>query len=250
MTDADHTAGRRPPSQFFGNVVRELRKHWVDREAERQGVDPHTVTRALIIGNSADAEVRIGDEVQAAVLLGDDQIVSLDEAVTTGTEPGAIRAVVPDLLPEQPHMLFDLELGHLTFDLRRRRVQAERHLHVAEQFRAAAALLIRHQGFGAACENLFAAAELATMALMEAGNEPLFGHPKRAIWLEANAAGFGLSQPDSEVLGKLLTARNSYRYGDTPPTITAAELVGWCPHVDKLLDAARELLEAPSRAPS
>lgn len=60
MSDEDDTHDTKPPPEFIGNVIRQLREHWVDRESIRQGVDPESVTRSLIIGNSGDAEVRIG----------------------------------------------------------------------------------------------------------------------------------------------------------------------------------------------
>lgn len=242
VSHADRTSASDPPPEFFPNVVKQLRAHWVDAEATRRGVDPVTVTRALIIGNNADAEVRIGAAVRAAVYLGDDRIVSLDEAAAIISNPEEVRGIVHDVSPDSPYMFFDLHLGQLQFDLQPRREWAKRHLAVAEQFQFVVGPLVERGGFGAACENLFACAELATMALMEAGNQPLFGHRARSEWLAANGAAFGLSEVESEVLGVLLTARNVYRYGDPSSVISAVELMDRLAHVDKLIVAARSVV--------
>lgn len=144
-------------------------------------------------------------------------------------------------------MFFDLDLGQLHFDLQPRREWAKRHLSVAEQFRFAVKLLVERGGFGAACENLFACAELATMALMEAGDKPVFDHRRRSTWLVALGAAFGLSENESQVLEILLAARNAYRYGDAAAAVSAVELMERVAHVDKLLAVAQSVVGSGPR---
>ncbi len=172
-----------PPPEFFGNVIRELRRHWVDAAAVREGIDPAQVDRALIIGATGGAKVRLNEAVRAAVYVGDDRIVDLDRAVELQADGGEnipIRGLVPDVPPDEPFSFFDLRLGYLSFDYQPRRQWAKQHLTTAEQFWHAARDLVMRGGLGAACENMFAAAELATMALMEVSRNAGWGHSRRS----------------------------------------------------------------------
>jgi hypothetical protein len=236
------SAPTEPPPEFFGNVIRELRRHWVDSAAQRKGLDPAKVHRALIIGNTRDAEVRFNEAVKAAVYVGDDRIVDLDRAVEMQAKDGEdaqIRGLVPDVPPDEPFAFFDLRLGYLSIDYQPRRQWARRHLTVAEQFWHAAQDLILRGGLGAACENMFAAAELATMALMQVSENAGWGHSKRSQWLRANGQAHGLTDEAAAALGVLHEARNVYRYGDTAARITPVSLIELVPHVAAVLTAAR-----------
>lgn len=231
-----------PPPEFFSNVIRELRRHWVDSAAERAGIKPEEVHRALIIGATGDAEVRVNQAVGAAVYVGDDRIVDLDRAVELRAEGGEkreIRGLVPDVPPDEPFSFYDLRLGYLSFDLQPRRQWAKRHLTSAEQFWHAAEELVMRGGLSAACENMFAAAELATMALMEVSQNAGWGHSRRSEWLHANGDTHGLTSEEASALGVLLGARNAYRYGDTAPGVTPVSLLELVPHVSAILGAAR-----------
>jgi len=141
-----------PPPEFFENVIRELRRHWVDPAAERKGIDPAAVDCALIIGATGEAEVRLNEAVKAAVYVGDDRIVDLDRAVESQPEGGEetrIRGLVPDVPPDEPFSFFDLRLGYLSFDYQPRRQSAKRHMTIAEQFWHAACDLVMRGGLGA-----------------------------------------------------------------------------------------------------
>lgn len=242
MSDVD--AQDALPSEFFGNVIAELRRHWVDAQARRQGIDPVDVTRAMILGATSAAEVRVNDDVRAAVYVGDDEILDLDEAAARSAEQGelVIRGLVPDVPPDAAFAFFDVRLGYLAFDYQPRRAWAQRHLAIAGQFWAAARYLMDRGGLNAACENLFAAAELATMALLEAAAAPASGHRSRSEWLRANAAGTGLTAPQAAVLAVLLAARNAYRYGDAGATdLSPVGLLEQAEHVERLLQIARNV---------
>lgn len=232
-----------PPPEFFGNVIRELRRLWVDSAAERSGVNPAEVSRALIIGATSDAEVRANQAVKAAVYVGDDRIVDLDRAVELREEGDAeaeIRGLVPDAPPDEPFSFYDLRLGYLSFDLQPRRQRAKRHLTTAEQFWHAAQDLVMRGGLDAACENMFAAAELATMAMMEVSQNAGWGHSRRSEWLRANGHAHGLTGEEAAALEVLHRARNAYRYGDaTASRVTPVSLVELVPHVSAVLTAAR-----------
>jgi hypothetical protein len=236
-----------PPPEFFGNVIRELRRHWVDAAAVREGIDPAQVDRALIIGATGGAKVRLNEAVRAAVYVGDDRIVDLDRAVELQADGGEnipIRGLVPDVPPDEPFSFFDLRLGYLSFDYQPRRQWAKQHLTTAEQFWHAARDLVMRGGLGAACENMFAAAELATMALMEVSRNAGWGHSRRSEWLRANGPVHGLTDADAATLGVLHGARNVYRYGDTTSGITPVSLVELIPHVAAVLAAARNAVES------
>ena len=236
-----------PPPEFYGNVIKEMRKHWVDAAAERRGVDPDAVDCALVIGNDKDAEVRINDEVRAAVYVGDDQIVDLDAAAASHGKDGDLRGLVPDVPPDLPYMFFDLRLGYLSFNLQPRRDMAERHVRNAGQFWHAACDLVARGGLNAACENMFAAAELATMALMEVAEDPGFGHRSRSEWLQDHAAGVGLTEDQAKALSELHIARNAYRYGDEAATMSPVSLLERVPHVEAILQAASAAVERPTQ---
>jgi len=236
-----------PPPEFFGNVIRELRRHWVDAAAVRKGIDPAQVDRALIIGVTGDAEIRLNEAVRAAVYVGDDRIVDLDRAFelqADGDDEMPIRGLVPDVPPDEPFSFFDLRLGYLSFDFQPRRQWAKRHLTIAEQFWHAAQDLVMRGGLGAACENMFAAAELATMALMEVSHNAGWGHSRRSEWLRANGRVHGLTEEEAATLGVLYGARNVYRYGDTTSGITPVALVELVPHVSALLAATRTAVKS------
>ncbi len=235
-----------PPPEFFGNVIGELRRHWVDPAAERKGIDPAMVDRALIIGATGEAEVRLNEAVKAAVYVGDDRIVDLDRAVELKSEGGEetwIRGLVPDVPPDEPFSFFDLRLGYLSVDYRRRQ-RAKRHMTIAEQFWYAARELVLRGGLGAACENMFAATELATMALMEVSQNAGWGHSKRSEWLRANGPAHGLTDEEAATLGVLHEARNVYRYGDTTSEITPVSLIELVPHVSAVLAISRSAVES------
>lgn len=236
-----------PPPEFFENVILQLRRHWVDAAAERRGIDPGQVDRALIIGATAGAEVRLNEAVKAAVYVGDDRIVDLDGAVglqADGGEGSSIRGLVPDVPLDEPFSFFDLRLGYLVFDYQPRRQWAKRHLTTAEQFWHAAQDLVMRGGLGAACENMFAATELATMALMEVSHNAGWGHPRRSEWLRANGPRHGLTDEEAATLGVLYGARNVYRYGDTTSGTTPVSLVELIPHISVVLAAARSAVES------
>ncbi len=232
------------PPEFFGNVVKEMHKHWVDAAAASRGIPTNSVRRAIVLLNGHDAEVRLGVEVRAAVYVGNDRIVDLDTAASLPAEERRIRGVVPDVHPNDRYMFFDLDLGYLSFDLQPRRDMARRHVTIAEQFLHAAGELLALGGLNAACENLFAAAELATMAAMEASTDPGFGHRRRSEWLSSNGAGLGLNAEQSVILGLLLDARNSYRYGDLGASVmTPVDLVESVALVEAVVLAAQALVE-------
>lgn len=103
MAESSELSPQAPPPEFFHNAIAEIRKHWVDPAAKRQGIDPATVNRALVIGNSADAEVRINELAKAAVYVGDDRIVDVDKAAEVlpqGASDEAFRGLLPDVGPD------------------------------------------------------------------------------------------------------------------------------------------------------
>jgi HEPN domain-containing protein len=230
-----------PSSDLFPNIIQQLRDHWVDQAARRQGVGPDDVSCALILGATGDAEVRINEAVKAALYIDDDRIMDLDETIErlASGENFLIRALIPDVPPDQPFSFFDLRLGYLVFDWQPRRAWAKRHMMIAEQFWHAARDLVSRGGLNAACENMFAAAELATMALMEVSEHAGLGHHSRSEWLRTNGPAYGLSDTAAAVLEALYRGRNVYRYGDSESTITPVELLGLLPHVEALLDTSR-----------
>lgn len=228
-----------PSPEFYANVVREMRRHWVDAAAEREGLEPRNVTTALVLLRDNHAEVRINESVRAAVYIGDDAILNLNAAAARASKEQEIRGIVPDVPPDVPFMIFDLRLGYVAFDLQPRRGMAERHLTTGEQFMHAARDLVGRGALNAACENLFAAAELATMALMEVSVDPGFGHRLRSEWLNDHAGAVGLSAVEAAALGDLLEARNSYRYGDQTAAISPLAIIDYLPNVETMLSAAR-----------
>jgi hypothetical protein len=102
--------------------------------------------------------------------------------------------------------------------------------------------LVSRGGIAAACENMFAAAELATMAIMEGTNCAVRGHSARSTWLQSNGPTYGLTPDESASLGKLLNARNLYRYGDATSTITPVALLELYSHVEAVLIAAQQAI--------
>lgn len=249
MAESAELSPQAPPPEFFHNAIAEIRKHWVDPAAKRQGIDPATVNRALVIGNSADAEVRINELAKAAVYVGDDRIVDVDKAAEVlpqGASDEAFRGLLPDVGPDDPYSFFDLRLGYLSFDYQPGRERARRHLRRATQFWHAARDLVLRGGIDAACENMFAAAELAVMAIMEGTDCAVRGHSGRSTWLETNGPRYGLTPEESAVVGQLLDARNLYRYGDGASTITPVALLDLYSHVEAVLEAARQAIAKDS----
>lgn len=122
------------------------------------------------------------------------------------------------------------------------RERARRHLTTASQFWHAARDLVRRGGIDAACENMFAAAELATMAMMEGTNSAVRGHSARSARLQTNGPAYGLTSDESASLGRLLNARNLYRYGDATSTITPVGLLELYSHVEAVLAAAQQAI--------
>ncbi|HSH59890.1 MAG TPA: HEPN domain-containing protein [Acidimicrobiales bacterium] len=245
VESAEPTSEPLPPG-FFKNAIAEIRKHWVDPAARRQGIDPSKVHRAFVIGNTGVAEVRINDAVKAAVYVGEDRIVDLDQAaelLPRGASDENFKGLLPDVGPDDPYSFFDLQLRYLSFDYQPGRELARRHLARADQFWHAAGDLVARGAIDAACENMFAAAELATMALMEGTNGAVRGHSARSTWLEANGPTYGLTSEDSATLGKLLQARNVYRYGDSRSTITPVVLLELYMHVQNVLRAAQRAVD-------
>ena len=108
------------------------------------------------------------------------------------------------------------------------------------------AILIEHGGPNAACENLFAAAELATMALMEVAEDPGFGHRRRSDWLQDHAAAVGLTEEQAKTLAELYVARDAYRYGDQAATMSPVALLERVPHVEAILQAAKAAVDPPT----
>jgi hypothetical protein len=96
----------------------------------------------------------------------------------------------------------------------------------------------------AACENMFGAAELATMALMETEASRARDHKTRTQWLVGNGARHGLTSDQSNSLRRLHEARNLYRYGDISIGVTPVDLVEMVPHVHALLEVARAAVES------
>lgn len=234
-----------PPPEFFENAIVEIRRHWVDPAARREKIEPSAVYRALVIGNTGAGEVRINEAAKAVVYVGDDRIVDVDQAAALlpgGASDEQFRGLLPDVGPDEPYSFFDLRLGYLSFNFQPGRERARRHLTAASQFWHAARDLVRRGGIDAACENMFAAAELATMAMMEGTTSAIRAHSARSAWLQSNGPAYGLTPDESACLGKLLSARNLYRYGDATSTITPVALVEIYSHVEAVLMAAQQAI--------
>ncbi len=119
---------------------------------------------------------------------------------------------------------------------------ARRHHRTAEQFLFAATWLLERGGFEAACENLFAAAELATMAIMESADASTRNHRSRADWLEARGVEMQVPARGVAALRVLLAARNGYRYGDMAIIATRVDLLELHPDVEELFSVAGRLV--------
>jgi hypothetical protein len=181
--------------------------------------------------------------VKAAAFIGDDRIVDLDLAAELVRGGEDLRGLIPDVPPNKAFSFFDLRLGTFHFDFAPRREWASRHLFAADQFEWAAERLVKHAGMHAATENLFATAELATMALMELSKTPNTNHTSRSAWLLAHGPRLGLTPDEAATLSVLLGARNVYRYGDKQTTATPVTVVEQLPHVRRLMEVARHALE-------
>lgn len=205
------------------------------------GIDPTTVRRALIAGNTADATVSINGDARALVLFASGRIADVDIALSVADD--VIVTVIPDIRVDEPFAFFDVDLGVLKFDYHPRRDAAERDVVAALQFLAACRVLAGRGGFDAVCENMFAATELATMAMMKLAGTEGWGHSTRTEWLIAEGAWYGLTPEQAQVLAELRAARNDYRYGDAVPDMTVVELLSRLPSVEAVVSAARRAVE-------
>ena len=116
---------------------------------------------------------------------------------------------------------------------------ARRHLVNSDQFWFAATKLIGRNALSAGCENLFGAAELAVMAIIEASGAVTSSHRARSAWLLDHGHTLGLSADQCAALGSLLSARNSYRYGDHRVNVSPMQLIELVPAVEAIRAAAK-----------
>lgn len=250
------TPSHQPRNEFYETATAELRKHFVESVAIAAGIEPAQVYRALIVGTptgpdgaiviNRHAIVTLNDDVKVLVFIGDDEILTADEVVAKGRQ-GEMRGVILGVERGVPFSFFDVSLGYLSFDYRGSEEKAQRYLLGANQFWYAAQHMVFKGGYEAACENMFAAAELATMALMQVGGRKATeGHKSRARWLQESGSDLGLSSAGSRVVQVLYDARNDWRYDDGHSPQVPVDLVKLVPIVAEVVDAARAALIPPA----
>ncbi len=196
---------------------------------------------------------RFNEQIEVHVWVEDEGFLPPEEVVAQGKQ-AAIRGIMLDAQRGLPYLFFDERLNWSEDDLEPEKKAAE-DLDRALQFLMAAEFLVSEGMFEAACENMFAAAELAVMAFLQAKQiglpDTTTKHWARAEWLcDHGETSLGVSPEDAQVLVTLCRARNDWRYGDRGKDGSRAlriptELVKRLPGVQRIVRRARyEVLTA------
>jgi uncharacterized protein (UPF0332 family) len=229
-------------------VIAAIQQTWVVPELRRRIEEGHLAEgfklRAFQVITDDDgrpSEVRLNDEVRAAVRIRSRREKSMDDVVF-----GDDTVEVPELLltaddPNAAHITgVETEGGWLySIDLRRNSTEAARHGSAAREFLDAAGMSLVRGNTRAFVDNLFSATELIAKAYLL--TRPAGHKPGRHGW---TATSFNLDRKEGKVsesftglLNRLAGLRKSARYLEGELKLDAAE-------ANKMMATAEEMFRA------
>lgn len=204
------------------NAVRELRKHFVEPELRRRGLDQHAdeVSQALI---------ELMADGQTKVLLDDEaDFVALVSAAATVVSPsnvfvGQITQLWPDgVAPDAGWTGYVTAHAGRIFacDFRRNRESVRPLLERSEEFLRAAELALAGGLVAPAIEHLNTSAELAVIVLIRLEADKVGrDHTKRRQWLERESELSDVARMFADAVRQLAVARNRARYAEGPLSV-------------------------------
>ena len=155
-------------------VVRQAMDFWIDPEIERRSAagtlpEDFALSAAQVIFSDAEIpEVRLNEEVKAAVLVEANRDVVAGEEITADDIAAYKDIILTDDDPNAGHITIVPYQGHwgLAFDFRRNAAHIGAHVEAARQFLDTAAWARQEEKIGPFVDNLFSATELMAKGLL------------------------------------------------------------------------------------
>lgn len=156
------------------NFVRQMFERYVEPELDRRGLASDTPVGAfqiLMFTDGRPAEIRLDDEIRIAAdveLRPGAEVQPNGKILLRDIETIRSSRLPPDDDPNAGYatVIFygDFKKFHASFDLRYNRAHASRHLDLAKEYSEAARVSQKAGFLRPACDNLFSAMELASLA--------------------------------------------------------------------------------------
>lgn len=235
--------GRDP--ELASNVIDQLFLHWIRPQL---GLEPSEVHQALVVFEGDVARVMVNDDAHFWAIAGENAEIVDPSAPFVGQ--------ITDLLPDGvgPHLKWTgfvtAQGGRaVTLDFLPNVTRVAGLIERAHQFLRSAKVTLETVGLESAVEQMFAAAELSVITLIQIAEwDDQRKHHLRKEWIAGQVARGAMPAAFGGAFGKLYENRNFARYGEGELTFDAEEALQLVDTVAAMVEFARSRREDVAEA--
>lgn len=222
------------------NVIDQMFHHWIRPQL---GLEPSEVRQALVVFDGSTARVTVNDEAHFWAIAGDNaEIVDPSERFV-----GQITDLLPDGV--NPHLKWTgfvtAQGGRaVTLDYLPNVTRVAPLIERAHQFLRSAKVTLENVGLETAVEQMFGAAELSVMTLIQIeGWNDKRDHSRRKKWIARQVVNGALPAAFEAAFRKLYENRNLARYNEGELTFDTTEALQLVDTVAAMVEFARSRRE-------
>lgn len=231
--------------EFASNVIDQMFLHWIRPEL---GLEPSEVHQALVVFEGDVARVMVNDDAHFWAIAGDNaEIVDPSERFV-----GEITDLLPDGVG--PHLKWTgfvtAQGGRaVTLDFLPNVTRVAPLIERAHQFLRSAKLTLETVGLESAVEQMFAAAELSVMTLIQIADwDDRRRHDRRKEWIAEQVVNGAMPAAFEAAFRKLYDNRNLARYNEGELTFDTTEALQLVDTVAAMVEFARSRREDVAEA--